>query len=339
MIFAGYCMGNMLHCVTDEQAKKLTHLNIAFGIVKNGVITVDGIEEGLVHIRRLREQNPGLNIILSLGGGEESQKFLFGEATRTRQGIDKLAASAMKIVKEYNLDGIDCDWEYSCSNSGDPAKKQQHLILMRTFRNLLDEYGSARGKKCWLTYAAQCTEIYIQNVALKELVGVADFINLMCYDYRWESPITGFHSNTYTPQRDDDPTSIVWAIEKYTAAGVPIEDLVIGAAFYSHRYDGVTGGGDGYGKPYSGAYIYGPSYTSIHNEYEKNSKFTKHWDDTAKEPWLFDGESFITYDDADAMYHKAELVKKEGLGGMMYWEHSSDLTGILFNVIYDNLMI
>ncbi|HBI74655.1 MAG TPA: chitinase, partial [Lachnospiraceae bacterium] len=61
MIFAGYCMGNMLHCVTDEQAKKLTHLNIAFGIVKNDVISVDGIEEGLVHIRRLREQNPGLN--------------------------------------------------------------------------------------------------------------------------------------------------------------------------------------------------------------------------------------------------------------------------------------
>lgn len=338
MIFAGYCMGNRLHNVTDEQARKLTHLNIAFGVVKNGEISIDSIKEGLEYVKKLREQNPQLNIILSLGGGDENQKFPFGVATRTQAGIDKLVASAMKVVKHYELDGIDCDWEYPC-NSGDPDEKQQHVDLMKTFRSVLDTYGNERGRKCWLTYAAPCAESYIRNVALKELVYVADFINLMCYDYRWESPVTGFQCNTYTPLGDEDPTSISWAIEKYVEAGVPREHLVIGAAFYSHRYDGVSGEGNGYGQPYTGAYTYGPSYTEIYYNYEKDSKFIKYWDDVAKEPWLFDGESFITYDDADAMKDKAELVKRDGLAGMMYWEHSCDLTGILFNAIYDNLMI
>jgi chitinase len=337
MVFASYCMGDKLQSVTKDQAERLTHLNIAFGIVKNGEISTADIESGLAYVKTLKEFNPDLDILLSLGGGDMNQKFPFGEATRTLEGINKLTASAMKVVRDYQLDGIDCDWEYPCS-SGDPGEKQQHLILMKTLRTVLDDYAKERGRKCWLTYAAPCAETYIKNTAVKELAEVADFMNLMCYDYRWESPVTGFHCNTYTPLGDKDPTSIAWAIEKYNEAGVPKEHLVLGAAFYSHRYDGVVGGGNGYGQPYTGAYTYGPGYTSIYNEYENNSKFTKYWDDTAKEAWLFDGSSFITYNDPESMKYKAELVKREGLKGMMYWEHNADLTGTLFKAVYDNLI-
>jgi len=331
-------MAERLGTVTAAQAKKLTHLNIAFGVVKEGEVSIDGIRNGLLHVKKLREYNPELSIILSLGGGDENQKFPFGVATRTREGIERLADSAMAAVREYALDGIDCDWEYPCS-SGDPAEKMQHLELMKTLRAMLDGYGDKRQKKCWLTYAAPCTESYIRSVAIRELAGVADFINLMCYDYRWESKLTGFHCNTFSPEDDADPTSIEWAVKKYMEAGALGEHIILGAAFYSHRYDGVTGGGNGYGQPYTGAYSYGPSYTDIFHNYEKNSRFAKYWHDGAKEPWLFDGDSFITYDDSQAMVYKAELVKSEGLGGMMYWEHSSDLTGVLFNAIYDNLML
>jgi chitinase len=338
MVFSGYCMGNRLNTVTEIQAKKLTHLNIAFGVVRDGEVSLEGIKDGLNYIQKLRGYNPHLNINLSLGGGEDNEKFPFGIATRTRTGIDRLADSAMDAVKEYRFDGIDCDWEYPCS-SGDPAEKQQHLALMKALRARLNEYGEKRGAACWLTYAAPCTESYIESVAVKELTEVADFINLMCYDYRWESPCTGFHCNTYSPPDDPDPTSIAWAIERYTEAGAPKKHLVLGAAFYSHRYDGVVGGGNGYGQPYEGAYSYGPPYTDIFHNYEKSGRFAKYWHDAAKEPWLFDGESFITYDDPLAMVYKAELVKREGLGGMMYWEHSFDFTGTLFNAIYDHLIL
>jgi chitinase len=331
-------MGNRFNTVTEVQAKKLTHLNLSFGVVKDGEVSIGEIREGLDYVKKLRKYSQKLNIMLSLGGGDENQKFPFGVATRTQAGIDRLADSAIAVVMEYGLDGIDCDWEYPCS-SGDSNEKMQHLKLMKTLRARLDEYSAARQKKCWLTYAAPCTESYIRSVAIKELVQVADFINLMCYDYRWESPRTGFHCNTFSTSDDTDPTSIDWAVKKYMEAGAPPEHLVLGAAFYSHRYDGVVGGGNGYGQPYTGAYSYGPTFTEIYHNYEKNSRFVKYWHDEAKEPWLFDGESFITYDDSQAMIYKAEIVKREGLGGMMYWEHSADLTGTLFNAVYDNLMI
>jgi len=338
MFFAGYCMANRLNTVTAVQAKKLTHLNIAFGVVKDGGVSIDRIRQGLAFIANLRRYNPKLQLILSLGGGDENQKFPFGAATRTQEGIEKLTESAMDAVREYDLEGIDCDWEYPCS-SGDPAEKHQHLVLMKTLRVKLDDYGAKKNKKCWLTYAAPCSESYISSVALAELVPVADFINLMCYDFRWAGSHTGFHCNTFGMSDDPDPTSIAWAIRKYAEAGVPAEHLILGAAFYSHRYDGVIGDGNGYRQPYTGAYTYGPTYTDIFHNYEKNSRFAKYWHDEAKQPWLFDGESFITYDDSAAMVYKAELVKQQGLGGMMYWEHSADLTGTLFNAIYDNLML
>lgn len=59
----------------------------------------------------------------------------------------------------------------------------------------------------------------------------------------------------------------------------------------------------------------------------------------AKAPWLFDGYSFISYDDPMSLHYKAEYVRKQGLGGMMYWQHTSDATGTLFDAIYEGLFL
>ncbi len=336
MVFMGYCLAEHLHAVNDRQAHGLTHLNVAFGVVRNGAVDIEGIRASRAELPRLRAAHPGLRILLSIGGGDENQRHPFGVATRTQGDIDRLADSAMEAVREFGFDGIDCDWEYPCS-SGDPAERGQHLALMRTLRSRLDASAARRGTKGWLTYAAPCTEEYIRNVAVRELAQVADYVNLMGYDFRWAGPRTGLHCNTYSPSDDPDPTSIDWAVGKFMEAGVPPGGIVLGAAFYSHRYDGVQGGGNGYGQPYTGAYSYGPGYGEIKNRYETDPRFTRHWHEEAKEPWLFDGESFLTYDDAEAMAHKAELAKRRGLAGMMYWEHGCDRTGTLFDAIHDAL--
>ena len=40
-----------------------------------------------------------------------------------------------------------------------------------------------------------------------------------------------------------------------------------------------------------------------------------------------------------SLHYKAEYVREQGLGGMMYWQHTSDATGTLFNAIYDGLFL
>lgn len=38
------------------------------------------------------------------------------------------------------------------------------------------------------------------------------------------------------------------------------------------------------------------------------------------------------------MRYKAEYVREAGHRGIMYWEHSYDLTGELFDSLYENLL-
>jgi chitinase len=54
-------------------------------------------------------------------------------------------------------------------------------------------------------------------------------------------------------------------------------------------------------------------------------------------PWLFNGSTFITYEDPESMGRKAEYIKSKGLGGAMIWELSQDPNRVLLNALYNGL--
>ena len=58
---------------------------------------------------------------------------------------------------------------------------------------------------------------------------------------------------------------------------------------------------------------------------------------TAKAPWLFDGSTFITYEDEQSIRAKCAYVKEKGLLGLMYWEHSCDPSGDLLRTLAESL--
>ena len=61
------------------------------------------------------------------------------------------------------------------------------------------------------------------------------------------------------------------------------------------------------------------------------------WDEEAKAPYYFDGEQFISYDNERSMAEKMNYIKKHHLRGLMYWEHSLDLSGVLLKAATDQL--
>ena len=66
--------------------------------------------------------------------------------------------------------------------------------------------------------------------------------------------------------------------------------------------------------------------------------FTRYRDGYAKAAWLFDGTTFWTFDDPAIMNEKARYVRKENLGGIMFWELSGDTPdGELIDAIADGL--
>ncbi len=65
--------------------------------------------------------------------------------------------------------------------------------------------------------------------------------------------------------------------------------------------------------------------------------FKRFWDDDAKVPYLYDGETFITYEDPQSVAEKARYVKEMDLGGIMYWEYVDDIENDLLNSAYETL--
>lgn len=331
--FVGYSTGNSLCEITREQANALTHLNVAFGIVVDGKINIDRIRPKLKELDRIRKYNPNLNILLSTGGGDQHGH---GPATGNEAYLKRFVDSTMEIVREYGFDGIDCDWEFP-GDDGIIEEKYQHTKLFEAYRNELDNYAAERGKKCWLTTAAGCGQWYIDRTEIHISHKYLDFINLMTYDLRgWDQP-TGHHTCLYDPVDPPVVFSADRSVKMLENVGVPKEKMVLGAAFYSRMWTGVPDINRGLNQPSESGGGFGPSYTAISLIFEKNGDYTKYWDDDAKAPWLFNGNTFISYDDPESVRLKCEYVNRNGLAGMMYWEHGSDKTGVLFRTISDNL--
>ena len=69
---------------------------------------------------------------------------------------------------------------------------------------------------------------------------------------------------------------------------------------------------------------YGPGITALEEEYINKNGFRRYWDETACAPYLYNGDTFITYDDEESIKKKCELILEEDIGGIMVWELGGD---------------
>ena len=126
---------------TDEipDPSHMTHINYAFGHVNdsfNGV-RVDNPDR-LRSIVALKKQNPALKVLVSVGGWGSGR---FSEMAADPKNRKAFANSCKKLVKDFNLDGIDIDWEYPTSSaagiSSSPADTDNFSALMHDLRKAL----------------------------------------------------------------------------------------------------------------------------------------------------------------------------------------------------------
>ena len=70
MIKAGYVWAHALQEVTDADASMLNQINLAFGLVKDGILSFGPRDEKVFSdaMDRIRSVNPAMKITLSVGG-------------------------------------------------------------------------------------------------------------------------------------------------------------------------------------------------------------------------------------------------------------------------------
>ena len=319
-------------------------------------------------LQALKAQNPDLKVLISIGGWTFSKYF--SDAALTKQSREQFVSSCIDLFIKGNIpdpgwggmggagaaagvfDGIDVDWEWPGSegNTGNvirPEDKQNYTKLLQEFRKQLHAYGSGTAHKDYLLTAflpASSTKIDA-GVQVPDVFGALSFGTVQGYDFHgaWEST-TNHQSNL----RDSpsDPTSPRYSdetvVNEYLGRGAPAKELVVGVPFYSRGWTGVASANHGLYQssagPAPGTWEAGVDDYKVAKERLTSGGFTRYEDPAAGAAWLFDGTTFWTFDDPPIMAGKAAYVRKQKLGGVMFWELSGDTPdGELVDAISDGL--
>ncbi|GIO32569.1 MULTISPECIES: glycosyl hydrolase family 18 protein [Paenibacillus] len=318
-------------------AAKLTHINYAFTHIQdNKIVPIKNQNDdaNYAYLQSLKAQNPNLKILNSVGGWAADG---FSDAALTEASRKAFADSIIDYVKKYDLDGIDLDWEYPTQDAGGivkarPEDKENFTLVLKLIREKLNALGLEKNKYYELTIAAGAGGGYLNGVEIDKITPLLDNINIMTYDFAggWV-PNTAHHTHLYGKNISGD-----LSVDVLLKNGVPAHKIVLGAGFYSHKWTDVTGEGPIVGRSAKGSGDT-PSYSATIATYNEETGFTRYWDEDAKAPYLFDGSTFLSYDDPESLAEKAKYVLDRGLRGAMFWEYSQDTTGVLLAALADGL--
>ena len=325
-----YAQGNIHHnacIVADPQAD----LNIAFKAEDSIDGTADALDAALRgnfhQLLLLRKQYPKLRILISL----EGKRGLFEEAAKPENRVAFVHSCVARFLQghiapgveaPHLFDGIDVDWEYP-----DAKHAEDFYALMAEFRRQMDALEPGRRKlarrRFTLSIASGASRKHIDAIDWRRVAASVDQIGVMTYDFYgpW-SHDTGF----VAPLRSADPhaETVTSSIEAYLAAGVPADRLLLGLPFYAYQWHNVKPGPNN-GLLSKGEPVRGNLNQSTATALLADSPDAKLYrDPVSQAPWIFDGDNFLTFEDAASLKAKAVFAQEHRLGGMMIWELSGD---------------
>lgn len=341
-VVIGYVTGyNGLIDASQIAAEKLTHINYAFVNVKDNRAFLQNLKTDTINFERLNTlklKNPKLQLLISIGGWSWSENFSDAVLTDSLRRI--FAASAVEIIRKYKFDGVDIDWEYpgmagEQGNVYRPEDKENFTLMFEAIRKELNVLEKETGKKKLLTTATGGFASFLTHTEMGKAARYLDFINLMTYDY-YSSKLAGHHTNLYESKTIKSDHSADKAIQAYINAGVPAAKIVMGIAFYGRNLQLSPNAQKGLGDTVlSNANSYGKGYTFLKDSLANKKGFLTFRDEEAKAPYLFNTitKQYISYDDEWSVANKCDYVLKNKLGGVMFWEYSSDKKGYLLDQI------
>jgi chitinase len=269
----------------------------------------------------LKRKNRNLKVLLSIGGWTYSSNF--ASPASNSSGRSTFAQSALSLVKNLGLDGIDIDWEYP----KDSSQAHNLVLLLKECREALDAYGNSltQPHHFELTIACPAGPQNYQKMDLRGMDQYLDFFNLMAYDFAgsWDTR-AGHQANLFPSKNNPDstPFSADTAVKYYISQGVPASKIVLGMPIYGRAFENT----DGLGKPFSGT-GQGTWENGVH-DFKKLplDEAREDCDEEAGATYSYDPVKrvLVTYDTVEMARKKAGWIRQEGLGGAMWWESSAD---------------
>jgi len=315
--------------------------------------------DGIRRTVALKEQNPNLKVLFSVGGWTAGG-WIFSQMAEKAANRNKFIRSIVHFVKYFGLDGIDLDWEYPGYDMlpevpSNPKDKEHFTLLAKEIRQAFDVDGYL------LTFAAAPDPYKAGNAfELDKIKDSFDWLNLMSYDYSgpWD-PFTGIDAPLYGRWGEGyygHPKyqfNIHETIQYYLSNCFPAEKIVLGIHTESKAWTLNNGTDERSGMYCPG--IQSPNMTYSrqegwlnyyeilqfwHNETVEDPRWgdlvlgRENWnifdhengqvDGCYMSPYMYQGEHWISYDDEASVDVKARYANHYGLKGAFVWEVDTD---------------
>ena len=323
-------------------AQKLDVVNFAFALVKpdGSVYLPESVDPArLQAVVAKRADNPALQIVLSIGGWGAGN---FSEAAASAPARTRFIDSSVALMHQFKLDGLDVDWEYPTLGDADishsPDDRHNFTLLLEALRERLDREGA--GKRHYLLTIAAAEGRAALGLELPRIAQSLDWINLMTYDFYGSlTKTTGHHSGlARSSLATPEGRTTVDAVKYFLDAGVPAAKINVGVPFYGRTFGDVGTANNGRFQKFTteGGFI---TWREIVHTRLNAPEWQRYWDEEAQVPWLWNAKErrMISYDDPQSLLLKANYVKQQGLGGIMYWEQGGDDNEQLLDVLHEAL--
>lgn len=279
-----------------------------------------------------------VDLMASIGGWSMSKHFPEVAADPVKRA--KFVQDCVTLI-DMGFDGIDIDWEFPGPFSGmnfvgTNADYTNFAILMEDIR-------AAIGPDKLITAAFNTSPSKLSGFDWARISQSMDYFNIMSYDMHggW-SDLAGHNSPLYpSPGAFAGNESWDTTFTYLQSQGVNPAQINMGVGFYGR---GVNTDGpaslnaptvkvpkniqpDGPVMTAGDFDNWGPfDATPFYNFIEDNKAgWTYQWDDTAKVPYLTNGDHFVSYDNIQSMELKADYVKSNNIGGVIVWQVFGDI--------------
>ena len=302
------------YLVKDIPWEQLTHINYAFvSIGSDGKVNIGDVNDpenpavgktwpgvdvdpelgfkGHFGALATYKKRYGVKTLISIGGWAETGGHFAADGSRVNDGgfytmttnadgsinhaaIEKFADSAVELIRKYQFDGIDIDYEYptSMAGAGNPLDKdimeprRAHLWasyqeLMQVLREKIDKASAQDDQYYMLTIAAPSSGYLLRGMETFDVTKYLDYVNIMSYDLHgaWNDHV-GHNAALYDTGKDSELAqwnvygtaayggmgylNTDWAYH-YFRGSMPAGRINIGVPYYTRGWQGVTGGDHG----------------------------------------------------------------------------------------------
>lgn len=302
------------YLVNDIPWEQLTHINYAFvSIGSDGKVNVGdttdptnpatgkewpGVEidptlgfKGHFGALATYKKKHDVKTLISIGGWAETGGHFGADGSRVADGgfytmttnadgsinhtgIEKFATSAVAMMRQYQFDGLDIDYEYptSMAGAGNPDDKAfmeprraylwaSYQELMKVLRQKLDQASAQDGIHYMLTIAAPSSGYLLRGMEDFDVTKYLDYVNIMSYDLHgaWNDHV-GHNAALFDTGKDSELAqwnvygtaayggigylNTDWAYH-YFRGSMPAGRINIGVPYYTRGWQSVTGGENG----------------------------------------------------------------------------------------------